>query len=76
MQVCPPTTDYPGEFSDADLKEGKDCTFPEALKTVEEKCHGQEACSMVTAPEVFGGGIKPLALELDYRVQVFRGWIR
>ena len=43
-------------FSEADVKD-KGCTFPEALKTIEEKCHGQEACSMVTAPEIFGSGL-------------------
>lgn len=52
--MCPPTRDYPRVFSESDL-ENRGCSFPEALKTVEEKCHGQEACSMVTAPEVFGG---------------------
>ena len=53
FQVCPATSEYPREFSESDVKD-KGCTFPEALKTVEEKCHGQEACSMVTAPEIFG----------------------
>ncbi len=53
FQVCPPTSGYPRVFTDADIKEAG-CTYPGALKTIEEKCHGQEACSMVTAPEVFG----------------------
>lgn len=56
-QVCPPTSDYPRSFGGGSSGEsGGKCIFPEALKFVEEKCHGQEACSMVTAPEVFGGG--------------------
>ena len=32
------------------------CSIPGALKHIEEKCHDQEICSMVVAPEVFGGG--------------------
>ena len=56
FQVCPPTSEYARVFSEADVKD-KGCTFPEALKTIEEKCHGQEACSMVTAPEIFGSGL-------------------
>lgn len=28
---------------------------------MEEKCHGQEACSMVTAPEIFGSGLPSYA---------------
>ena len=47
FQVCPPTSEYPRVFSESDLEENG-CTFPEALKTIEEKCHGQEACQMVT----------------------------
>ncbi len=60
LQVCPPTSDYPRVFSENDLEAGpKSCHFPEALKIVEEKCHGQEECSMVTAPEVFGSNGLP-----------------
>ena len=58
--MCPPNSEYPRVFSENDL-ETQDCTFPEALKVVEEKCHGQEACSMVTAPEVFGSGLPSYA---------------
>ena len=32
------------------------CSIPGALKHIEEKCHDQQICSMVVAPEVFGGG--------------------
>ena len=48
--MCPPTSEYPRVFSESDLEENG-CTFPEALKTIEEKCHGQEACQMVTGKD-------------------------
>ena len=51
MQICPPTEQYPKVFDSEN-----NCRLPEALKHIEEKCHDQQVCSMVTAPEVFGGG--------------------
>ena len=43
--------------SEKDLDEEKfRCSIPGALKQIEEKCHDQQICSMVVAPEVFGGG--------------------
>ena len=48
--MCPPTPKYPRAFIG---DEGLSCDFPEALKVIEEKCHGQELCSLITAPEVF-----------------------
>jgi hypothetical protein len=57
--VCPPTSEYPRVLSENDHESFQSCIFPEALKIVEEKCHGQEACQMVTAPEVFGSNGLP-----------------
>ena len=57
--MCPPTSEYPRVLSENDLESFQSCIFPEALKIVEEKCHGQEACQMVTAPEVFGSNGLP-----------------
>ena len=37
-QVCPPTQMYPKPYTGT---EGLDCSFPEALAHIEEKCHGQ-----------------------------------
>lgn len=31
----------------------QECSFPEALKFIEDKCHGVEACSLTTAPSAF-----------------------
>jgi len=60
-QVCPPTSEYPRVLAENDEESFQTCVFPEALKIVEEKCHGQEACQMVTAPEVFGSGLPSYA---------------
>ena len=49
-QVCPPIEDYPLIYTG---RENLQCSFPEALKFVEQQCHGQELCSINTAPEVF-----------------------
>lgn len=46
MQLCPPTKAYPKTIDG-------DCSNPEALKFVEERCHNQQLCSMTAAPEVF-----------------------
>lgn len=51
LQVCPPTAEYPLVYTNDDTTE---CSFPEALKYIEERCHGNKLCSMTTAPEVFG----------------------
>ena len=61
FQVCPPTSEYPQVLAENDEESFQTCVFPEALKIVEEKCHGQEACQMVTAPEVFGSGLPSYA---------------
>ena len=61
FQVCPPTSEYPRVLAENDEESFQTCVFPEALKIVEEKCHGQEACQMVTAPEVFGSGLPSYA---------------
>ena len=57
--MCPPTRQYPrvyaGGLSDSD-EDKFQCAIPGALKHIEEKCHDQEICSMVVAPEIFGGG--------------------
>ena len=62
FQVCPPTNEYPRVYSGS---EPFQCSFPEALKFIEEKCHGQEVCSMVTAPEVFGAGAAAVGQNRD-----------
>ena len=53
-QICPPTSQYPKVFTGDGTGEEVDCKLPEALKHIEEKCHDQQVCSLVTAPEVFG----------------------
>ena len=59
FKVCQPTGQYPevytGSEKDIDNSNYR-CSIPGALKHVEEKCHDQQICSMVVAPEVFGGG--------------------
>jgi hypothetical protein len=58
FQICPPTREYPRVFTGS-TDTGVPCHFPEALKHIEAKCHGQELCSMITAPEVFGATALP-----------------
>ena len=53
-QICPPTSQYPKVFTGDGTGQEADCKLPEALKHIEEKCHDQQVCSLVTAPEVFG----------------------
>ena len=57
--MCPPTKQYPEIYTentkDFDKQKFR-CSIPGALKHIEEKCHDQQICSMVVAPEVFGGG--------------------
>lgn len=55
-QVCPPTREFPKVYEGT---ENLDCHFPEALKFIEEKCHGQELCSLITAPEIFSRDVDP-----------------
>jgi|688.fasta_scaffold494315_2 hypothetical protein len=38
FQVCPPTNEYPLVYNGTQPFQ---CSFPEALKFIEEKCHGQ-----------------------------------
>ena len=40
LQICPPTREYPRVFTGA-TDTGVPCHFPEALKHIEAKCHGQ-----------------------------------
>eukprot|EP00094_Tigriopus_californicus_P008123 TCALIF_07819-PA protein Name:"Similar to Eva1c Protein eva-1 homolog C (Mus musculus)" AED:0.05 eAED:0.05 QI:66/1/0.5/1/1/1/2/0/273 len=55
-QVCPPTREFPKVYEGT---ENLECHFPEALKFIEEKCHGQELCSLITAPEIFSRDVDP-----------------
>ncbi|TRY67859.1 hypothetical protein TCAL_16931 [Tigriopus californicus] len=54
--VCPPTREFPKVYEGT---ENLECHFPEALKFIEEKCHGQELCSLITAPEIFSRDVDP-----------------
>jgi len=59
QDVCPPTKQYPEVYTENAKEFDKQkfrCSIPGALKHIEEKCHDQQICSMVVAPEVFGGG--------------------
>ena len=47
-QVCPPTQMYPKPYTGT---EGLDCSFPEALAHIEEKCHGQVRLNICLSKE-------------------------
>jgi len=49
--VCPPTSKQPRIFTSY---EGFSCTIRDALRTVEELCHGEKSCSIMTSPQSFG----------------------
>ena len=54
LQICPPSREYPKVFTAAMAEDpANECSFPEALKFIEDKCHGVEACSLTTAPSAF-----------------------
>ena len=47
LQICPPTREYPRVFTGA-TDTGVPCHFPEALKHIEAKCHGQVGLTFLT----------------------------
>jgi len=49
-QVCPANIRYPGTSISKGENEEK-CLILEAIRTVEERCHGRESCTLTASPE-------------------------
>ena len=49
-QVCPANIRYPGTSINKGENQEK-CLILEAIRTVEERCHGRESCTLTASPE-------------------------
>ena len=56
-QVCPANVHYPITSLSQGEKEEK-CLILEAIRTVEERCHGRESCTITASPDILAKDLR------------------
>merc|ERR1719422_527695 len=66
--LCPASLRYPGHWEGKE--KGEKCLILEAIRTLEERCHGRESCSMTASPATLASGLRDPCPQVRKYVEV------